>query len=398
MQDAEPALSIPALPRAPLPPTSPNPAELGPKPLPDAPPGFLLRFGMGLRRALLRLADLLTPAHIAVMERSIGLSYTAMLSVVTRAGIAELLDSGAQSAEQLAQNTRLDADAVLRVLRALVSVGIFERLPDGRFANNRLSSALKGGQRERMREWVTYFGSQSNIAAWNDLERTLRTGHNAFERAFGMDVWQWFDKHPDERETFAHAMMGVTLADAPAIAKLYPFHEIRTLCDVGGGRGTLMSELLVRYPHLRGMLVDAEGVLESARELLTRRGVIDRVELRSGSFFEWVPEGADAYLLKSVLHDWDDSRCKTILTTVRRAMKPGQRLLLVEILAPRHHHDHVSAFVDVHMMMVCSNGRERSFDELSSLLSATGFASARLFPYPTINVIEAVALAGAPRS
>ena len=367
--------------------------DLGPGPLPEAPPAFLLRFGMGLRRALLRLADLVTPAHIAMMDRSLGVVFTSMLSVVARLGIADLLEVSPRSAEQLAQETGLHADAVLRVLQALVSVGIFRRLPDGRFANNRLSRALKGGRVDRMREWVTYFGSQSNVAAWNDLERTLRTGDNAFERVFGMDIWQWFDGHPDEREMFAQAMMGLTVGDAPVVAKLYPFHEIQTLCDVGGGRGTLMSELLVRYPHLRGVLVDSKGVLESARELLARRGVSDRVALCPGSFFESVPEGADAYLLKNVLHDWDDERCKIILTNVRRAMKPGQRLLLVEILAPRHDNDNVSAFVDVHMMMVCSNGRERSFAELSALLHATGFASPRLFPYPTTNVIDAVAVA-----
>ena len=392
MQEHQTVFAIPALPRAPLPPPSPSPIDLGPGPLPNAPPAFVLRFGMALRRSLLRLADLVTPSGIALMERSLGLVHTTMLSVVARLGVAELLELSPQSAEQLAAQTGADADSLLRVLRALVSVGIFQRLPDGRFANNRLARALKGGRRDRMREWVTYFGSQSNVAAWNDLERTLRTGDNAFERVFGKDVWQWFDTHPDEREMFAQAMMGITVADAPVIARLYPFREIRSLCDVGGGRGTLLSELLIRHPHLRGVLVDAEGVLESARELLARRGVSDRVELCPGSFFESVPEGSDAYLLKNVLHDWDDARCRVILTTVRRAMKPGQRLLLVELLAPRHDHDHVSAIIDVHMMMVCSNGRERSFEELQSLLRATGFDAARLFPYPTTNVIEARAV------
>lgn len=383
---------IPALPRVPLPRPSSSPVELGPKRLPNAPPAFVMRFGLGLRRALLRLADLVTPPHIVLMERSIGVTYTAMLAVAARLGVADLLESGPGSAEQLAQQTGANADALMRVLQTLVSVGIFARLPDGRFANNRLSRALRGGRLDRMREWTTYFGSQSNVAAWNDLERTLRTGHNAFERVFGMDVWRWFDEHPDEREMFAQAMMGITVADAPVVATLYPFHEIRTLCDVGGGRGTLLSELLVRNPHLRGVLVDAPGVLESARELLAQRGVSERVELCPGSFFEYVPEGSDAYMLKNVLHDWDDERCKVILTTVRRAMKPGQRLLLVELLAPRHDRDHVSAFVDVHMMMVCTDGRERSFAELSALLRATGFDSTRLFPYPTTNVIEARAV------
>ncbi|MFT3927035.1 MAG: methyltransferase [Myxococcales bacterium] len=392
MHEPQPALPIPAVPRDRLPPPSSSPVDLGPKPLPNAPPAFLLRFGMGLRRALLRLADLVTPPHIVVMERSLGLVYTSMISVVARLGIADLLETSPRTAEELARETRTKADPMLRVMRTLVSVGILRTLPDGRFANNHLSRALKGGRLDRMREWATYFGSQSNVAAWNDLERTLRTGQNAFERVFGMDIWQWFDGHPDEREMFAQAMMGITVQDAPAVATLYPFHEIRTLCDVGGGRGTLMSELLVRYPQLRGVLVDGAGVLESARELLARRGVADRVELRPGSFFESVPEGADAYLLKNVLHDWDDERSKLILSNVRRAMKPGQRLILVEILTPRHDADHVPAFVDVHMMMVCSDGRERSFAEFEALLRATGFANARLFPYPTTNVIDAVAV------
>jgi cyclopropane fatty-acyl-phospholipid synthase-like methyltransferase/DNA-binding MarR family transcriptional regulator len=392
MHEPQPAFAIPGLPREPLPPPSASPLELGTQALPDAPPAFLVRFGMGLRRTLLQLADLVTPPHLAMMDRSLGLSYTSMLSAVARLGIADLLEASPRSAEQIAQELGLHADTVMRVLRALVSRGIFRRLADGRFANNRLSRALKGGRADRMREWVTYFGSQSNVATWNDLERTLRTGNNAFERVFGMDIWQWFDGHPDEREMFAQAMMGITVAEAPAVARLYPFHEIQTLCDVGGGRGTLMSELLVRYPHLRGVLVDGQGVLESARELLARRGVSDRVELCPGSFFDSVPEGADAYLLKSVLHDWDDARCKIILRNVRRAMKPGQRILLVEMLAPRHDDDSVSAFADVHMMMVCCNGRERSFAELQALLHATGFASARLFPYPTSNVIDAVAV------
>jgi cyclopropane fatty-acyl-phospholipid synthase-like methyltransferase len=392
MQEPQTAFAIPALPRVQLPAPSPSPVELGPGPLPNAPPAFLVRFGMGLRRSLLRLADLVTPAHLAVMDRSLGLVYTSMLSVVARLGVAELLEAGPRSAEQLAEQTGAHADALLRVLRALVSVGIFRRHSDGRFANNRLSRALQGGRRDRMREWVTYFGSQSNVATWNDLERTVRTGHNAFERVFGTDVWHWFDAHPDEREMFAQAMMGITVADAPAVATLYPFHEVQTVCDVGGGRGTLLSELLVRHPHLRGVLVDAKGVLESASELLARRGVADRVQLCPGSFFESVPEGSDAYLLKNVLHDWDDARCAIILSTVRRAMKPGQRLVLVEILAPRHDQDHVAAFVDVQMMMVCSDGRERSFAELQSLLRKAGFESARFFPYPTTNVIEALAV------
>jgi hypothetical protein len=158
-----------------------------------------------------------------------------------------------------------------------------------------------------------------------------------------MTLWQWFDEHTDEREIFAHAMMGLTVGDAPVIAKLYPFREIVPVCDVGGGRGTLLSELLIRHPHLKGVLCEGPGVLESARTLFEARGVLDRVDLVPGTFFESVPTGADAYLLKNVLHDWDDATCVKILRVVRAAAAPGARLLVAESLVERDSRDLIPA-------------------------------------------------------
>src|SRR5690606_5974321 len=133
----------------------------------------------------------------------------------------------------------------------------------GRFSNGRLAEGLRAGDLHRGRAWADYFASKSNAAAWADYDETFRTGGPAFERVHGTSVWDWFDAHPSEREAFAHAMMGLTVLDAPRIASLYPFSEVRTVCDVGGGRGTLLSEILLRHPHLRGVLCDAPGVLES---------------------------------------------------------------------------------------------------------------------------------------
>ena len=230
------------------------------------------------------------------------------------------------------------------------------------------------------------------MASWTDLERTLVTGDNAFERVFGKHVWAWFDEHPDEREMFAQAMMGITVRDAPQVATLYPFAEVKTVCDVGGGRGTLLSELLIRHPHLHGILCDGAGVLDSAKSLLAARGVESRVTLSPGSFFEAVPTGADVYVLKNILHDWDDATCRRILTVVRRAMAPGQRLVIVDAHIEKNDADNLGAFVDLQMMMVCANGRERSRGELEALLSATGFRPGRCFPYPTVSVLEGLAV------
>ena len=183
--------------------------------------------------------------------------------------------------------------------------------------------------------------------------------------------------------------MGMTIHAAPMIAKLYPFSELAVVCDVGGGRGALLSELLVRHQHLRGVLCDRAGVIESAPSLLAARGVADRVTLAPGNFLESVPPGADGYVLKHVLNDWDDAHATQILDVVRRAMKPGQKLLVCEPLI-EHAEVSYTALADVHMMAICG-GRERSLDDFQRLLAATGFAPARVFRYPTISIVEASA-------
>jgi hypothetical protein len=277
-------------------------------------------------------------------------------------------------------------------MRAAVGVGLFTRDAAGRFANNRLSATLRSGDVDSIRSLAKYFASRSNMHAWADFSETVRTGKNAFERVHGMSVWDWFDAHPDERETFAHAMMTMTLIDAPGIATTYPFGEITQLCDVGGGRGTLLSEILIRHPHLRGMLSDAEGVLESAKSFLEQRGVRDRVELVRGSFFESVPKGADAYVLKHILHDWDDARALTILKTCRAAMEPGHRVLVVEALVEEDSDDH-AVIADLQMMVVCGEGRERGRADFERLFRESGFRLGRILEAPTpIAIIEGIAV------
>jgi len=341
---------------------------------------------------LQRLTDALTPANLVMFEMTTGLAVTHMLGAVARFGIVDELANGPATARTLARRLELDEGALFRTLRALAARGVFLAHPDGRFENNRLATALMSGMHARGREWALYFSSGSNVAAWSDFSETLRTGASAFDRLHGMSVWEWFDAHPDEREMFAHVMMGLTFGNAPAIASMYPFDEIETLCDVGGGRGALLSELLVRYPKLIGILSEDESVLVSARELLASRGVAERATLVPGNFFDQVPLGADAYVLKNVLHDWDDDACRRILRVIRKAARTGARVLICETLMGARS-DPLASMVDLQMMVACSNGRERTLEELRGLLSATGFSYRRHFDFPTIAVVEGIATA-----
>jgi hypothetical protein len=375
----------------PLPP--PSPLQLPAATLPDPPPPLALRAVVGVRRFFARLTDHLTPPDLAIFDYATGVCNTVLLGAVARFGIVDfLIARGPATADVIAGELGLNADVLHRSLRALANKGIFEMSSDGTFGNNRMSLPLRSSQLSRVREWLLYFSSGSNVASWSDFPETLRTGESAFRRVHGASVWDWFESHPDERDIFAECMMGITAADAPAIARLYPFSEVQRLCDVGGGRGLLLSEILLRHPKLRGVLLDSPGVLGAARKLMEQRGLTERVELSPGSFFEAVPPGCDAYLMKTILHDWDDATCTRLLQNVRRAAAPGARVILCEALAERCSRDLLATRADLHMAVVCDNGRERDLGEFQSLLAQAGFRYRRVFRFPTTSVIEGEAV------
>lgn len=332
-----------------------------------------MHLALAARRALLRLADRVVPAQAAMVFRIGGIGQTAALRAAARLRVADHLDRTAMTSAELARLTDSDPDALHRVMRALVTEGVFALDRDGRFKHNRLSLALRSGVTGSVRDFADYFGSDSNVSAWSGLEETLHDGSHAFEREHGMTVWAWFDEHTDERDVFAGAMGSLTELYAPAVAASAPFAGLTRLCDVGAGRGTLLAEILRRHPHTQGAWIDNHGVQDPARAYLLAEGVLARVELYPGSFFEGVPEGCDAYLLKNVLHDWDDATCLKILATVRRAAPVGARVLIVEALVEAHTTTDMGPLSDLQMMISTPGGRERGAEELRSLLERSGF-------------------------
>jgi hypothetical protein len=384
----------------------------------------LVRFGLWARRKLMVLADRVVPVSYALFERSVGLSETMMMAVVCEFRIPELLQNGPKSAEELAELTQTDPDVMHRVLRALASRGIFElRDADGLFQHSRLSLGLLKSQPEASRDWAEYFGSTGNLRAWADLRTSLVDGRSAFDRVFGETVWEWFAKNPKAEENFARCMMGVTRIQAAVILSLYDFQNHSLICDVGGGRGTLLAAVLKENLNLRAVLCEAPGVLESASRLFRETGLTERVDLRPGNFFEAVPEGADCYLLKNILHDWSDEVCLKILKSVRKSMSAGHTLLVVEQLLNqsasrlqglsesngdskpelrdenrgRGSHHPLVCFSDIQMLIACSGGRERSASQLCMLLHQAGFEIVRIQSHPIIGLIVARARDGVLR-
>jgi hypothetical protein len=296
-------------------------------------------------------------------------------------GFADVLADGPQSAEDLAARTGCHAPSVYRLLRALASEGVFARLEDGRFVNSPLSETLRAGAPGSLRSMALFVSDPAHVAAWSALASSVRTGAPAFEIVHGQQIFAYLAEHPDLGAHFNHAMTELSLQSAAAVADVYDFGALGTLADIGGGHGVVLSMILGRHPSLQGVLFDMPHVLAGAPALLAREGVADRVRIVGGNFFEDVP-AVDAYLMKSILHDWSDGDCVRILENIRRAARPGTRLLLVELVIEPGDRPHPAKFGDLEMMVMTHGGRERTEAEWRALLERGGFSLKRVVPTP----------------
>jgi hypothetical protein len=319
-----------------------------------------------------------------------GYQVSQAIHVVATLGIADLLKDGPRSADDLAEATGTHALALYRILRALASVGIFAEETDGRFGLTPLAEHLRSDVPGSLRSWAILMGRPYLFTAWGHLLHSVKTGEPAFPEVYGMTAWEYRAAHPEESVIFDAAMTGLSLAEAEAVVRSYDFSGIGVLVDVGGGKGALLAAILVANPALRGILFDQPYVVAGAKDLLERAGVADRCEVVSGSFFEAVPGGADAYLLKSIIHDWDDASAIEILRKCRAAIADTGRLLLVERgIRPRNEPD-PAKFIDL-MMLVMLGGQERTADEYEKLYTEAGFRlTSVLHTGSLLDIIEGV--------
>jgi O-methyltransferase len=346
---------------------------------------------LAYRRLLWRIADRIVPPEAALFEHSIAFGRTRVLGALAEHGVADALADGPATAAQLADRLGLDADALHRVLRAAAGYGLVKLDRRGRFKLLRPAQALREDHPRSMRPWIRYVNLRSTQDAWAGVTDTLRTGEPSFPAVHGRSVWDHFAANPEEERLFAAAMRNLTKMDAPMVTRSYPWPKSGTVCDVAGGVGTLLAAILRARPGLRGVLVDAPGVLAEAEGFLSSAGVRDRVELSEGNMFERIDARADVYVLKDVLHDWDDERCLTILRTVRAAMPDGARVVLVEMLQEPNEPDLVATNVDVHMLTQCDGGRQRSAAELHALMRAASIEPGKVRLTAVPALVEGVA-------
>ncbi|MEV4875832.1 methyltransferase [Streptomyces cyaneofuscatus] len=313
------------------------------------------------------------PPHVRLLLLTDGKRISRVLHVVAELGIADELADGPLAVPELASRTSTHADSLGRVLRVAAAFGVFEEQEDGRYALTELSQALRSGVPGSQRDMVLYNGTEMLWRSYGSLMHTVRTGRPAFEDAYGHGFFEHLEENPEASALFDRAMTGMSRATARMLLDGYDFGRFPRIADIGGGRGSFLSEVLARHPETRGTLVDRPSVVEEAPKLLGEAGVADRVEVLPGDFFQELPKGHDAYLLKAVLHDWDDERAAAILGRVREALddNPDGRLLICEFLVgPANRWDR-GKLLDLDML-VRFGGRERGEDQWRALLATAG--------------------------
>jgi len=331
-------------------------------------------------------------AAAAVLKMIWGVHMSRAVYVVAALGIVDLLAGGPMTAAQLAQATQAHEESLYRVLRLLASLGVLTEHDHRSFTLTILGERLRADVPASMRSWAMLVDCGGGMRSFEPIIETVKSGKPGLDIAYGMGLFEFLAAHPDQAQQFQAAMSERTAAFAPSVAAGYDFSPMRTVADIGGGKGTLLAAILRAHGHLRGILFDRPSVVADAAGVLQAEGVADRCEIVPGDFFQGVPDGVDGYILANVLHDWNDADSVRILGACRRAMAKDGRVLIVERLMPDDPADAVPVLLSDLTMLVVTGGKERTNAEYGQLLADAGMSLASVQPVaPPYGVIEGLA-------
>jgi orsellinic acid C2-O-methyltransferase len=326
-----------------------------------------------------------------------GFFPSAVLSVAARLRIPDLVAGGPKTSDELADATSTHPPSLYRLLRALAYLGILEETEPRRFGLTDMGAMLRSDVPDSMWATTQLFCGEHVWRSWGDLLAGVQTGKPSYERGIGSAPFTEFAENPEASTNFNLAMSEGTLREAPGIVESSDFSQFRTLVDIGGGDGALLASILATTPGLHGVLFDTAAGLAEAPDRLGAMGVEDRCQVVEGDFFDSVPEGADAYIMKSVIHDWDDDRCVTILENCRQAMQRVGKVLIVEPVLPpmvKPSFSRLGVVMSDLNMLMNTGGKERTEDEFAALLRTAGFelTGTTRVPKPSVlTVIEGTA-------
>jgi hypothetical protein len=318
------------------------------------------------------------PAHAGIFQLLNGICVAGAIAGLAQLAIPDLVEHGPKSADELAREVGADPRALYRLMRATASVGVLSEGPDGKFSETPMSAVLRSNANPSLRGFAIMHGTEWHARGWAKLDYCVKTGKQAIEEIYGVPIFQFFEQHPEESQLFNQAMSDLSMLDSPAVAEAYSFSGIHSLVDVGGGHGLLLATILARNPHLKGTLYEVPHVVEGARNG-PLKPVMDRCTLASGDMFSSVPAGADAYIMKHIIHDWPDDVCIKILKACRKAVNPGGKLLVVDNVILPGNDFAPGKFLDI-QMLIFPGGCERTEKEFRDLFAAAGWRLTRVIP------------------
>ncbi len=301
---------------------------------------------------------------------------TKPIHVVAELGIADLLREKPMSVEDLAQKTDTHAPTLYRLLRALSAVGVFVETGERVFELTPMGQCLCS---EAMRPLALMFLSDWHDKAWDGLAYSVRSGKPAFDHAFGQKAFDWMEENPGPRAMFDQGQGIKALGYAKAVVDAYDFTDLKTICDLGGGRGDFLKEILTANPHLKGIVADLPGAAPAAQQMIEETNLQDRCMATPCDLFKDAPPSCDAYFLVNVLHDWEDAPCRLILENLAKGAAPGSKLFIVEHLLEPGPEFSVAKLLDIEVL-VMGGGRERTLEEYITLLSSAGIALTNTIP------------------
>ncbi len=322
-------------------------------------------------------------------QMATGYWLSKMVYVAAKLGLADRLASGPLSVSALASSVGAQSGPLHRLMRGLASVGVFVEGEPQVFALNPAAEYLRDDHPQSVRP-LTIMAGETQFEAWADLLHSVQTGQTGFEHRFGRPLFDYLGDHPEQAAMFDRAMVSIHGRETAAILDAYDFRSFKRIVDIGGGNASQMVEILQKHRNLSGMVFDLPHVVERARDALQRANLANRCDTRGGSFFEEVPAGGDAYLLRHIIHDWDDAASAAILKTIRKAIPAHGKLLVIETVIPPGNDPCFAKLLDL-TMLVIPGGLERTQDQYTTLLADAGFQLTRVVPTTGgVDVIEAL--------
>lgn len=358
--------------------------------LPKFPHQFFYFTGLRIRRVLMKLSGRLVPPSIAVYEKAQGFWVSRAIVAACELNLADHLASGPKSISELAGLSGTNEAFLYRMMRTLAGEGIFRELPGKIFINNRLSSALIEGD-ESMKNMIMHQFGETSMILFSHFTDCIRTGEGNASKMLGKGAFQYLEENPAKNEIYNKSMDDSSRMVAMALLSAYDFRGIKTLVDLGGGHGILLESILEKYPGIQGILFDQQHVVDYAKVVVRESVITERFSIIGGNFFNDIPENADAYFMKNILHAFSDEDCIKLLRKIHSVMAPEGKLIIVETTPEPDNKSSFGKLVDLLMMTGTEGGKERTVEEFSALLSLSGFQLSKIIrTIAPVSVLEAV--------